>query len=95
MKFLMRDIRELLLSENEWKGLKLIQKGQWIQGQKSQYQEIIFQHENKFYRYIQEREGSSFTDWYYLLHEDIEGCVECEEVEGVNVITKQWKRVEG
>lgn len=95
MKFKKEHLRDAVLNgvvgETDH-GITLIEEGQWASEGKYERAAYIFQFEGKFYRVKDSRTGSYFTDYFY----ESGGWrdeVECEEVEKVEVISHQWKRV--
>ena len=75
-------------------GLKLVEKSGWEDVGKSQYCDIIFEYNNRFWCFSVDRSGSYHTDYYYGFVESNSGEM-AHEVEKVEVVTTEWKSVKG
>lgn len=73
-------------------GLRYVESSPWKDEGKYGYQEVIFEHDGKFYAITRSRTGSYYTDYYYA-EDDWPDMVECLEVEKVSITTHEWRRV--
>lgn len=91
MKFKKEDMLRLI-EEDPSEGFEIVEEGGWTQNNRYQLKDWVFTYAGKFYRLIESRSGSPFTDWYYD-SDDWGSQVEVEEVEPVEVKITKWKVV--
>lgn len=71
----------------------IVEYGEWIQGGKRQFIEIVFSPKDspeKFYRLYEDRSGDPFSDWTYGYEYETED-EEAQEVEKTTKTITIWK----
>jgi len=91
-----KDLLDLLDDEvAEAGGFKVHHEGGWISNDKYEYRDIIFQEiaTGKFYKYVDSRSGSYYTDYHYSRDYTTATVFNIEEVKPVEVTITKWESV--
>jgi hypothetical protein len=67
---------------------RLLEEGHWIQDGKRQVKKTITEYKGRFFKFVEARTGSPYTDWYY----DEPNVFEVKPVEKTIVVT-EWEKV--
>lgn len=67
---------------------RLLEEGNWIQNGKAQTKRTICEYKGRFFKFVEHRNGSPYTEWYY----DEPNVFEVVPVEKTIVIT-EWEKV--
>ena len=75
---------------DENQGFKVVDKGDWVDEGKYQYKDIVFEYDNKYWKFTVDRNGSYFSDYFYGFEECDVGEV-AHQVEKVEVVKIEWR----